>query len=56
MKAAIYYGPRDIKTEEVEIPEINDNEILIKVKACGICGTDSNIYELGLFFKVLLDQ
>jgi len=23
MKAAIYHGPRDIKTEEVEMPEIN---------------------------------
>ena len=53
MKAAVFYGPRDIKTEEVEMPEINDNEILIKVKACGICGTDLHMYKLGLFSEVL---
>jgi len=49
MKAAIYHGPRDIKTEEVEMPEINDNEILVKVKACGIRGTDLHMYKIGLF-------
>ena len=49
MKAAIYHDPRDIKTEEVEMPEINDNEILVKVKACGICGTDLHMYKIGLF-------
>lgn len=40
MKAAVYYDPRDIKTEDVEIPEINDNGILIKVNACGIYGSE----------------
>ena len=35
MKAAVFYGPRDVKVEEVEKPKIQDNEILIKVKACG---------------------
>ncbi len=49
MKAAIYHGLWDIKTEEVEMPEINDNEILVKVKACGICGTDLHMYKIGLF-------
>ena len=29
--------------EEVLTPEINENEILIKVKACNICGTDIKI-------------
>ncbi len=52
MKAAVYYGPLDVRTEEVEMPKIEDNEILVKVKACGICGTDLHMYKLGLFSDV----
>ena len=54
MKAAVFYGPRDIRTEEVEKPKIQDNEILIKVKACGICGSDLHLYKLNMFSPVLL--
>ncbi len=53
MKAAVFYGPRDVRTEEVEIPEIQKNEILVKVKACGICGSDLHMYRLGLFSDTL---
>ncbi|MFD2830055.1 alcohol dehydrogenase catalytic domain-containing protein [Corticicoccus populi] len=40
MKASVFYGKDDIRFEEVQKPVINDNEILIKLKACGLCGTD----------------
>ena len=53
MKAAVFYEPRDIRTEEVEMPEIENNEILVKVKACGICGSDLHMYKLGLFSQFL---
>lgn len=56
MKAAVFYGSRDIRTEEVEIPQIQDNEILIKVKACGICGSDLHLYKENLFSWMLLRQ
>ncbi|MHB8065780.1 MAG: zinc-dependent dehydrogenase [Ruminiclostridium sp.] len=49
MKAAYYYGIGDIRIEEVPIPEINGNEILVKVKACAVCGTDNRIYKFGHF-------
>jgi 2-desacetyl-2-hydroxyethyl bacteriochlorophyllide A dehydrogenase len=49
MKAAVFYGPRDIRVEEVERPKIEASEILIKVMACGICGSDLHTYRLGLF-------
>jgi len=54
MKAAVFYGPRDIRTEEVEKPKIKDNEILINVKACGICGSDLHMYKLNMFSLILL--
>ncbi len=40
MKTAIYYNNNDIRIEERPKPEINNGEILVKVKASGICGTD----------------
>ncbi len=40
MKVAVYYGPGAFKVEELTVPDINDEEMLVKVMAVGICGTD----------------
>lgn len=40
MKVAKYYNNKDIRLEQIPTPSINDGEILVKVKASGICGTD----------------
>ena len=40
MKTAVYYNNNDIRIEERPKPEIKNGEILVKVKASGICGTD----------------
>lgn len=40
MRAAVYYPPQQIKVEDRPIPKIGAGEILLKVRACGICGTD----------------
>ncbi|MBM4128718.1 MAG: zinc-binding dehydrogenase [Nitrospira sp.] len=40
MKVAIYYRNDDIRIEERPIPLISNGEILVKMKASGICGTD----------------
>jgi len=40
MKVAMYYNNNDIRIEEMQIPEINDEELLVKVHVCGICGSD----------------
>jgi hypothetical protein len=29
----------------VPLPKLRDNDVLIKVKACGVCGTDLHIHE-----------
>lgn len=49
MKAAVYHGPRDIRVEEVVKPEIGESEVLVRVQACGICGSDLHMYRLGMF-------
>ena len=40
MRVAVYYNNKDVRIEEKPIPEINDDELLVKVMASGICGTD----------------
>jgi L-iditol 2-dehydrogenase len=40
MKAAVYRGMNDVRLETVPVPEIGRGEILIRVRSCGICGTD----------------
>lgn len=44
MKAAVYHGPHDLRVEEVPVRELKDNEVLIQVKYCGVCGTDMHIF------------
>jgi L-iditol 2-dehydrogenase len=48
MRAAVYRGPSNISVEKVPVPQIEDGEILIRVHACGICGTDLKKIEYGL--------
>ena len=40
MKVAVYYSNDDIRIEERPVPEIRDGEILVRMMASGICGTD----------------
>jgi L-iditol 2-dehydrogenase len=40
MLAAVYYNNIDVRIQEMPTPEIADDEILMKVMACGICGSD----------------
>ncbi|MEM3335746.1 MAG: alcohol dehydrogenase catalytic domain-containing protein [Thermoplasmata archaeon] len=47
MKAAFFYGAGDIRVEETEVPEIDDDEVLIKVSYCGICGSDITAFKTG---------
>lgn len=45
MKSAVFYGPHDIRVEDTPTPLLKSDEVLIRVKACGICGTDIHIFE-----------
>lgn len=45
MKAVLLKGPKDIVIDEVPVPEISDDEALLEVKYCGICGSDISSYK-----------
>ena len=45
MKSAVFYEKHKLIVEDIETPKPGKNEVLIKVMACGICGTDVHIFE-----------
>lgn len=44
MKGAVYYGPRDIRLEDLPTPEPGPGELLIEVARNGLCGSDLHTY------------
>ncbi len=44
MKAAVFYSKTDLRMEDIPKPIPRAGEVLLRVKACGICGTDVHIY------------
>lgn len=47
MKAAVFYGPLDLRLEERPVPQVGRGDVLVKVEACAICGTDIRIFHFG---------
>jgi len=45
MKAAVWYGGKDIRIEDLQKPVAGQDEVVIKVEAVGICGSDLHAYE-----------
>lgn len=45
LRSAVFYGRHDLRIVEWPKPEVKEHEVLIEVKACGVCGTDVHIYE-----------
>ena len=48
MLAAVYRGPGILRIEEVPVPEVSPGEMLVRVDACGVCGTDIKKIQRGL--------
>ena len=47
MNSILYYGPNNVKYEQVDVPEINDSEVLVKIDTALTCGTDIKTYKRG---------
>lgn len=45
MKALRYNKPKEFEIVKVPLPTLRDDDVLVKVKACGVCGTDLHIHE-----------
>ncbi|MFW6268845.1 MAG: NAD(P)-dependent alcohol dehydrogenase [Bacillota bacterium] len=47
MRAAVLHEIRDLRVEDIKIPELKNDEVMIKIRANGICGSDIHFYEKG---------
>lgn len=45
MKAAVYTGPQKFEVRDIVVPSISEDEVLLKIHACGVCGTDIVKYQ-----------
>ena len=45
MRSAVFYGKGDLRVEDHAMPVVGARDVMIQVKACGVCGTDVHIYE-----------
>ncbi len=48
MRAAVYRGINEVQVESVEVPTLLRGEVLLRVHACGVCGTDLKKIHFGL--------
>jgi len=48
MRAGVYRGSQEVVAEDVPVPAISEGEVLIRIAACGICGTDVKKVQHGL--------
>ncbi|MEM2537055.1 MAG: zinc-binding dehydrogenase [Candidatus Bathyarchaeia archaeon] len=53
MKAAMLYGIRDLRVEDVETPRVGAGEVLVRVRAATTCGTDLKIFQRGYVERVI---
>ena len=44
MKAAVLYGPRDLRVESTREPRLEPGEAIVRVASAGLCGTDYSIF------------
>lgn len=47
MKAARYQGPGRLSIEDIDPPDISEGEVLVRMHACGVCGTDVKTFVRG---------
>lgn len=55
-RAAILYGPGDVRVEDIEVPEPGQREVLVEIRAVGVCGSDVHYYEHGRIGSFVVEQ
>jgi len=54
MMAAVLYGKENVRVEEVDVPEIGPEEVLVKVNVALTCGTDLKVYRQGSHARMIV--
>lgn len=53
MKAAMLYGVKDLRVEDIDKPVAERGEVVVKVRAATTCGTDLKIFQRGYVEKII---
>lgn len=56
MRAIVLEEPKKLVLNQLEIPEPGENEVLIRVKAVGLCGSDIHYYEHGKIGDFIVEE
>jgi len=56
MHAGVLYSPRDLRFEEVPIPQPGPDEVLVKITTNGLCGSDIHFYKEGRLGPFVVDR
>lgn len=56
MRAAVLNEPFDVEIKEIDVPQVQGDEVLVKVMAVGVCGSDVHYYEHGRIGSHVVEQ
>jgi L-iditol 2-dehydrogenase len=56
MKAAVMNKQFEIEIQEIAVPKVQDDEVLVKVMAVGVCGSDIHYYEHGKIGRYVVEK
>ena len=56
MKAAVIHAPRDLRIDEIAHPTTGPGEVMVRIRAGGICGSDLHYYQDGGFGTVRIRE
>jgi len=54
MTAAVLYGKRDVRIEQIPVPRVGPGEVLVRIKAALTCGTDLKVYRQGFHARMIV--
>lgn len=54
MTAAVLYGKRDVRIEQIPVPRAGPGEVLVRIKAALTCGTDLKVYRQGFHARMIV--
>jgi len=54
MTAAVLYGKRDVRIEQIPVPRVERGEALVRIKAALTCGTDLKVYRQGFHARMIV--
>jgi L-iditol 2-dehydrogenase len=56
MRAAVLHAAHDLRVEEVPVPTCGPDDVLVRIRACGICASDLHYYEHGAIGRYVVRE